>query len=51
MLQHLRRLFIGRPDRMRVNVHSGRRLRMPRSVAHRLQWDSRREQQRDVRVP
>ena len=36
---------------MRVDVCGCRSLRMPRSVAHRLQWDSRREQQRDVRVP
>ena len=33
--EDLRRLLVSRPDRMRVDVRSGRRLRMPRPVAHR----------------
>ena len=36
---------------MRVDICGCRRLRMPRSVAHRLQRNPRRKQQRDVRVP
>ena len=51
MLQHLRRLLIRRPDRMRVDVRRGRRLRMSSTVAHCSQRNPRREQQRDVRVP
>ena len=51
MLQHLRRLLIRRPYRMRVDVRRGRRLRMSSTVAHCSQRNPRREQQRDVRVP
>ena len=50
-LQHLRRFLIRRPDRMRVNIRGRRRLRVPRPVAHRLQRNPRREEQRNIRVP
>ena len=51
ILQHLRRLLIRRPDRVRVNICGGRCLRMSRPVAHRLQRNTSRKQQRNVRVP
>ena len=51
ILKHLRRLLIRRSDCMRVDICGCRRLRMPRSVAHRLQRNPRCKQQRDVRVP
>ena len=35
---------------MRVDVRGGRSLRVPRPIAHRFQWNSSGEEQRDVRM-
>ena len=51
MIQHLRSLLIRRPNCVRVDVRGGRSLRMTRPVAHRLQRNPCREEQRNIRVP